>query len=120
MSVVLLVDDEPRILSALQRSLRREAYDVVQASDARGALEILEQQPIDLVLSDHKMPGLSGVQLLKMVAERWPATTRILMSGWSGEIPDAELDAAGLHALLPKPWDEDGLKDAIRAAIADS
>jgi len=115
--VVLLVDDEPGILSALRRTLRREGYEIVTAGNARAALAELEARGVDLVISDHKMPGMSGTALLSRVAARWPETARILLSGWSGEIPPEELQAAKLSALLAKPWEDDALRGTIRSAL---
>ena len=57
---VLLVDDEDKILASLQRSLRREGYRLLVAQGARQALRVLRDEPVDLVVSDHKMPGMSG------------------------------------------------------------
>ena len=62
---LLIGDDEPRILSALRRALRREGYEIVTAETAAEALRILDERPVDAILSDHKMPGMSGVQFLE-------------------------------------------------------
>lgn len=111
--VVLLVDDEPRILSALERMLRREGYRIEKAGSAAEALERLESEPVDVVVSDHKMPGTTGISLLATVAKRWPLAGRILLTGWSQEIPATQIEAARLDALLAKPWDDEALKRAI-------
>ena len=68
MARVLLVDDEERILASLQRSLRRDGYEIVTACSPQEALQILEEQDFDAVLTDHKMPGMTGVELLARVA----------------------------------------------------
>ena len=115
--VVLLVDDEERVLSALRRGLRRESITVETARNGREALEWLAENPVDLVISDQKMPGMSGVALLKTIRERWPATRRILLSGWSSEIPKPAIDAAGLYCLVSKPWDDRELRCSIRKAV---
>ena len=117
-AVVLLVDDEPRMLSALTRTLRREGYAIETAADASRALDRLAEAPsVALVVSDHKMPGKTGVELLTEVAGRWPGTARILLSGWVDEIPRAALTKARLAAVLSKPWDDAELKRAIRDAL---
>ena len=115
--VLLLVDDEPRILSALRRVLRREGYEIRVVENARAALEELALRPVDLVVSDYKMPGVSGIALLQEVALKWPKTARILLSGWSSEIDPSLVEAARLSALLTKPWEEDELKQTIRDAL---
>jgi CheY-like chemotaxis protein len=116
--IVLLVDDEPRVLSALSRGLRREDVQVETASNGREALARLSAGSVALVISDQKMPGMQGIELLATVRERSPSTARILLTGWSGEIPQAELDRAGLFALIAKPWDDGELRRAVREALA--
>ncbi len=115
--VVLLVDDEPRVLSALRRGLRREGLAIVTADRARGALERLACDTIDLVISDYKMPGMNGIELLQTVRSKWPGTARILLSGWSSDIPRIELESAGLSALIVKPWNDADLRQSIRDAV---
>jgi len=115
--VVLLVDDESHVLSALRRSLRREAIRIETAGNAREALETLAGEPFDLVISDQKMPGVSGIELLKTIRARWPETRRILLSGWASEISTADLDAAGLFRVIAKPWDDAELRQSIREAV---
>ena len=115
---MLLVDDEDRVLAALRRSLRRLPVELETAPDARRALARLAESPeVALVVSDYKMPGMNGIELLKRIRREQPAVVRILLSGWSSEIPGAELEAAGLAAILPKPWDDGALKTAIRDGL---
>lgn len=114
---ILLVDDEPRVLSALRRGLRRERVEIESAGSAEEALGLLAAGEFALVISDHKMPGMSGVEFLAKVRREWPSTERVLLSGWSFEIPAEELGAAGLFAMLPKPWDDSEIRDTIRRAV---
>ncbi len=113
---ILLVDDEPRVLSALRRGLRREPVEIESAGSGEEALELLGKGHFALVISDQKMPGMSGVELLAKVRRDWPSTARVLLSGWSSEIPEDEVGAAGLFATLPKPWDDTEIRDTIRRA----
>lgn len=115
--VLLVVDDEARILTALTRALRREPYDVLTAETPAEALRLLDERPVDLILSDHKMPGMSGVELLGRAAQRQPRAGRILITGWTEEVPSAELAEIGVQALLPKPWNDAELKATLRAAL---
>ena len=115
---VLVVDDEERILSALQRTLRREGYDIVTAESATRALAILGERPIDLVLSDQKMPGMSGLELLEEAGRLRPDAALLLFTGWTQEIPQQELASLGIHALITKPWDDAALKQTLREALA--
>lgn len=69
---ILLVDDEANILRSLQRILRKEPYELVMAGSGQAAIEVLENQRIDLVMSDARMPGVDGPTLLSTVRRRWP------------------------------------------------
>ena len=116
---LLLVDDEPRILSALRRSLRREPCEVLTAGSADAALDCLarreaEGRPVRLVISDQQMPGRSGLDFLAEVTRRHPGTRCIVLTGWPEEIPESERRRLGLAGLFSKPWDERELKAAIR------
>ncbi len=114
---VLLVDDEDRILTALCRSLRREGYELVTAQTPREALKRLAEQSFDAVLTDHKMPRMTGVELLAKVARLQPNAARLLITGWSQAVSDKEIEAIEIDAVLPKPWEDSELKDALRKAI---
>lgn len=118
-AVVLLVDDEEHILSALRRTLRREGYQIVTAGSGEEALKILEDRPVAAVVSDSRMPGMSGVALLERVARRWPAAARLLISGWPEDVAPRDLERMGVEAVLEKPWDEAELKSCLRRAIGD-
>ena len=113
---LLILDDEPRILSALRRSLRREPYEVFTAETAAEALRILETEPIDVVVSDHKMPGQSGLQFLAQARERRPRASLLLITGWPELIPAADIRALGVLAVIAKPWEDAALKETLRTA----
>ncbi|MCC6641754.1 MAG: response regulator [Deltaproteobacteria bacterium] len=115
--VLLVVDDEVRILTALRRVLRREAYEILTAETPAEALRLLDAHRVDLVLSDHKMPGMSGLALLAAAARKQPAAGRVLITGWTEEVPAEDLAAIGVRALLPKPWDDADLKATLRKAL---
>jgi CheY-like chemotaxis protein len=115
--VVLVVDDEPRILSAVRRSLRREGYEILTAETPAEALAILEARSVDVIVSDHKMPGMNGLEFLALAAVRRPQAVRFLITGWTAEVPTRDLEALGIRALLAKPWDDAELKAALRSAL---
>ncbi len=117
-ATLLIVDDEVRILSALKRTLRREGYRLLTAENAASALRLLEREPVDLVLTDHKMPGMSGLALLAEVVRRWPHVRRVLITGWSEEVARAELARLGVAALVTKPWEDGELKAVLREQLA--
>jgi response regulator RpfG family c-di-GMP phosphodiesterase len=115
---LLFVDDEERILSALRRTLRREGYELRFATSPVEAERILEAGPVDLVISDQRMPGQSGIEFLARAARMCPSAGRLLLTGWTEEIPRADLARVGVLALVPKPWDDAELKRALREALA--
>ncbi len=114
----MIVDDEVRILAAMRRSLRREGYEVLTIDEPAQALELLESRSVDLVISDQRMPGMRGVDFLKEVKRLCPNTPRMLITGWAEVVLRDDLDALGIDVLIPKPWDDAQLKEAIRKALA--
>jgi len=115
---VLLVDDEENILASLRRLLRREPYELVTAGTASEALNLLEEQPAEVVISDQRMPGMTGIDLLREVRRRWPDTLRIILSGYS-EVNTiiAAVNEGEIYKFLTKPWNDEELKLHIRRAI---
>ena len=114
---LLIVDDEAQILSALKRSLRRERYEIIAVESAAEALQLLGERVVDGILTDHKMPGMSGVQLLERAAELQPSAVRMLITGWTQEISPERLAETGVRALVTKPWDDAKLKATLRALL---
>lgn len=117
--VLLMVDDEPRILSALQRCLRREGYELVLADSGAAALRVLRERRVDGLLTDHKMPGMSGLELIREIAAKWPGIPRLLLTGWTAEVSPAEARRLGIRALVAKPWEDADLKSRLRDALAE-
>jgi response regulator RpfG family c-di-GMP phosphodiesterase len=111
------VDDEPAILRSLKRALRREAYELLCASSGEEALEILERQPVDLVVADHRMPSMSGAELLGIVTRRWPHVIRFMLSGFA---ETEALEASGdvpYHRFIAKPWNNADLRKMLRDSL---
>lgn len=80
---ILIVDDEPGVVSALRRLLRRTRYEVHTAESGAAGLEILDAHPVDLVISDMRMPHMSGAEFLARVQAGWPETVRLLLTGYA-------------------------------------
>lgn len=114
---VLCVDDEPNILSALKRVLRAEDCRVLQAGGGQEALEILERESVDVVLSDMRMPGMDGAALLAQVRARWPETARILLTGYADmNATIAAINDGQIYRYIHKPWDDNELRLTVRQA----
>ena len=116
--VILLVDDEPRILSALQRLLRREGYRILTAGSGAAALSILDQESVNIILSDLRMPEMDGFAFLGAVQDRGLEAARVLMSGNA----DLKLVIDGVNEghfsqFIEKPWVDDALKISLRKLI---
>ncbi len=114
---LLILDDEARILSALRRALRREGYEILTFERAEDALRELEERPVDAILTDQKMPGMSGLQFLERAAQCRPDAVRLLITGWTEAIPAADLEQLGVRALITKPWDDAKLKQTLRRLL---
>ncbi|QXI05175.1 response regulator [Pseudomonas tensinigenes] len=115
---VLLVDDEESILNSLRRLLRGQPYDLLLATSGAQALEILAQQPVNLVVSDARMPGMDGASLLAHVRERYPATARIMLTGYAD--PAAIIKAINdgqIHRYISKPWNDEELQLILRQSL---
>lgn len=115
---LLLVDDEPNILSALQRLFRRDGYTILATDSAEAALKMLATQSVDVILSDQRMPGMSGVEFLRRVKETHPETVRIVLSGYTDLqfITDA-INEGAIYKFLTKPWDDAQLREQVREAF---
>ena len=120
---LLVVDDEPRSVEVMARVLGEE-FDVFTAASAAEARAVLEQEWVQAVFCDQRMPELSGVAFLTEVRERWPEIVRIIVTGYSE--PDdmiGAINAAGIYQFIPKPWHPDQLLldweqvPAVQAAI---
>jgi len=117
-ATVLCVDDEPNILSSLKRSLRGEGHVVLTATGGAQALAMLEQMPVDLVISDMRMPVMDGAQLLEQVRERWPQVVRILLTGHADMTSTvAAINRGRIFRYIHKPWDEHELLLAVRQGL---
>jgi len=115
---VLCVDDEVNILSALKRTLRNAGYCVVTAGSGAQALAMLAEMPVDVVLSDMRMPVMDGAQLLERVHARWPQVVRILLTGQANQDATvAAINRGRIWRYLSKPWDEAELLATLREGI---
>lgn len=122
---LLLVDDEENILSSLRRLLRRDGYRILTASNAREGLEVLAANRVDVIISDQRMPAMTGVEFLRKAKDMCPDTVRLVLSGYTDlqSVTDA-INEGAIYKFLTKPWDDALLRANIdeafrRKAITD-
>ena len=103
---LLFVDDEKSILNSLRRTFRNENYKILLASSGAEALEILKTNEVSIIISDHRMPGMTGAQFLAQSKFEAPHAIRILLTGYS-DIDDAvqSINEGQIFRYLNKPWD---------------
>ncbi len=116
---LLLVDDEENIVAALRRLLRAEGWLVLSATSAEQALRLMARHEVDVILSDQRMPGMTGVELLRRAKELYPETIRLVLSGYTElqSITDA-INEGAIYKFLAKPWDDEQLRAHLREAFA--
>jgi len=113
---ILFVDDEERILRSLALQFRRE-YEVLTESDPRRALERLRSERVQIIVSDQRMPQMSGAELLAQARQIAPDTLRILLTGYSDLDAAVEaLNSGGIFRYLTKPWDQQEMAFTLRQA----
>lgn len=108
---ILFVDDEANVLNALRRTLRKEPYEIFLAQGAEEALDILRENEIDLVVSDHLMPGMDGLTFLKKVRESYPTVVRVILTGHADlQMAIEAINEGEVFRFLTKPWMDVELK----------
>ena len=115
---VLFVDDEANILKALQRLLRNEPLNVLTATSPQEAIELLESTPAQVVVSDQRMPDMSGVDLLSTIREHQPEMVRMMLTGYTEmNIAVEAINRGEIYRLITKPWNDEELKATLRQAF---
>lgn len=115
---LLLVDDEENILSSLRRLLRRDAYTILTATSGKQGLEILASNRVDVIVSDQRMPAMTGVEFLHKAKDMCPDTVRLVLSGYTDlqSVTDA-INEGDIYKFLTKPWDDAMLRANINEAF---
>lgn len=115
---VLFVDDEPNILRAIKRALFTLDINMLLADSGMKALELMEQQDVHVVISDMKMPQMSGAELLEQVATRYPDTFRVVLTGYADiESTIKAVNQGKIHRYLQKPWDNQELISVVEEGL---
>jgi diguanylate cyclase (GGDEF)-like protein/PAS domain S-box-containing protein len=115
---LLLVDDEPHMLSSLSRLLRREGYRILTAASPAEAFEILAKHPVEVIVSDQRMPDMSGTEFFARVRQLYPDSIRIILTGYTDlDSVTSAINRGAIAKFLTKPWDDDQLREQIREAF---
>lgn len=116
---LLVVDDEENIVSSLKRLLRRDGYRIITAHSGQQGLQRLAENDVDVIISDQRMPGMTGVEFLRRAKELYPHTVRMVLSGYTElqSITDA-INEGAIYKFLTKPWDDDRVRGHIREAFS--
>lgn len=115
---LLIVDDEPNVISALKRAFFNEDFEIFTATSGREALEILSKNPVQVIISDEKMPGMSGAEFLTEARTLYPDTIRFMLTGHASfEAAMRAINEGEIYRFFTKPWDDMQLLFAIKAAF---
>jgi len=118
-ATILCVDDEPNILSSLRRLLRKDGHKILVAGSGAEGLQLLETEPVDLVISDMRMPEMDGAQFLEQVFARWPNTKRILLTGYADAAATiAAINRGKIFRYVSKPWNDGELIITVQQSLA--
>lgn len=113
---ILIVDDEPDVLFSLKGLLRRD-FVLHTAESGDEALQILQEHPIHVIMTDQRMPGMSGVELMNQAKARFPSAIRVIFTGYADIKAVIEaINTGGLFRYITKPWDPDELIDTLHLA----
>jgi len=115
---LLLVDDEENITSALYRLLRRDGYNILRANSGKAGLELLMTNQVGVIISDQRMPEMTGTEFLTKVRECYPETIRIVLSGYTelNSVTDA-VNRGAVYKFLTKPREDDLLRSHVAEAF---
>jgi DNA-binding NtrC family response regulator len=114
---VLVVDDESIVRRSCERVLSPEGYDVVTISRGDDAVDLLEKEDFDIVLTDLKMPYMDGLDLLNIIKNRWPSIEVIVITGYSTPTTAIEAKNLGAYEFIEKPFNPEEILSAVNRAM---
>jgi HD-like signal output (HDOD) protein/CheY-like chemotaxis protein len=111
---VLFVDDDPPVLSSLRRLLRKEPWHLLFANCAKEGLDLLTEHPVDLVVSDMRMPEMDGAGFLRKIKDLYPHTIRVILTGYADrDVVASMLQNECAHQMITKPWEPNELRSVL-------
>lgn len=117
-NTVLLVDDERNILNSLTRVFRKDGYNILTAEGGAEGLELIKANKVSIVISDHRMPVMEGVEFLSRVKEASPETIRFMLTGYADiKAVMSAINKGEVYRYITKPWNDDELRSAVREAL---
>jgi two-component system, probable response regulator PhcQ len=115
---ILMVDDDPSVIEALKRAFHREPYEILSANSAGEALEILKREPVAVIVSDEKMPGMQGTEFLEVACRTYPDTIRIMLTGHADlDLAIRAINEGQIYRFLKKPCDQQEILQTIRQGL---
>lgn len=119
MKTVLFVDDEVPVLNALKRLVGNQGYEVLTSVSPLDALKLLKTRPINLIISDYRMPKMTGAEFLREARLIQPDSVRLVLSGYAdAQVVTEMIEKGEIFRFLMKPWDPQELKEAINQGFA--
>jgi len=117
---VLFIDDEKNLLATIKRQLKIHRYDVHVASTPEEAFEVLRENNISVIVSDQRMPSISGAELLAQIKKKYPNAIRLIMSGYTDyETLEKAINQGEIYKFVPKPWNESELLTILEGAFSN-
>lgn len=115
---ILCVDDEQNVLNALRRLFLDDDYEILTANSGVDGLALQEQEQAQIIISDYRMPSMTGVEFLREINKKWPHTVRIVLSGYADTAAIVSaINEGQIYKFIPKPWNDDELKVTVGNAI---
>jgi len=117
-ATILIVDDEPAVVDGIVRSLRRPEYELLGVTSSQAALELLRSRRVDVVLCDHLMPGMTGLELMGIVRDRYPDTVRIMLTGHADlQTAVKAINQGEIYRFLSKPCPSEELQVTVHLGL---